>query len=192
MIGFLRGTLQSKEPEALLVDVGGVGYLVTVPLSTYYELPDSGGTVQIRIHTHVREEAIELYGFNSAAEHKLFRALIGINGIGPKLAITILSGMESDVLAAAIADQDVPRLTSIPGVGKKTAERLVLELKDKVLDVAPAARPMSARGVRDDVVSALLNLGYKQRDAERALDKVDDASAPFDALLRQTLRMLAR
>lgn len=192
MIGYLRGALRSKATEAVLVDVGGVGYRVTVPLSTYYELPDLGAEVELRIHTYVRDDAIQLYGFRTRSEKGLFLALIGISGIGPKLAITILSGMESDLLVASIADQDIARLTSIPGVGKKTAERLALELKDKVLELVPAARALTHHGVRDDVVSALQNLGYRKRHAERAIEKIEEPADEFETLLRQTLRMLAR
>lgn len=192
MIGSLRGVLRRKAPEGLLVDVNGVGYVLRVPLSTFYELPDAGETVSLRVHTYVRDDAIELYGFGTAAEQSLFEALIGVAGVGPKLAVTILSGMESDMLVGAIADQDVARLTTIPGVGKKTAERLALELKDKVVDLVPAAREVSGIGVRDDVVSALVNLGYRKRDAEAALKKVEDPADDFETLLRQTLRMLAR
>lgn len=192
MIGSLRGVLRRKAPEGLLVDVNGVGYVVRVPLSTFYELPDSGESVLLRIHTYVRDDAIELYGFGTAAEQALFESLIGVAGVGPKLAVTILSGMESDMLVRAIADRDIVRLTSIPGVGKKTAERLALELEDKVVDLVPAAREAGGLGLRDDVVSALVNLGYRKRDAEAALKKVEDAAEDFETLLRQTLRMLAR
>lgn len=192
MIGALTGALRRKATDAILIDVQGVGYRVVVPLSTYYELPDLGHQVSLRIHTYVRDDAIDLFGFGSGAEQNLFEALLGVAGVGPKLAITILSGMESDMLVAAIADQDVARLTSIPGVGKKTAERLALELKDKVGDMAPAGRETTIQGVREDVVSALVNLGYRRRDAERALEKVDEPAEDFETLLRQTLRMLAR
>lgn len=192
MIGALTGTLARKDTDGILIDVGGVGYLVTVPLSSFYELPEAGQEVALRIHTYVRDDSIDLYGFLSGSEQALFEELIGVAGVGPKLAVTILSGMESDLLVSSIADQDVARLTTIPGVGKKTAERLVLELKDKVLDMAPAARETSVRGVREDVVSALMNLGYRQRDAERALEKVEQPADDFEELLRQTLRSLAR
>ncbi len=192
MIGALTGILRRKAPEGVLVDVGGVGYLVVVPLSTYYELPDLGREVSLRIHTYVRDDSIDLYGFGSGTEQSLFEALIGVAGVGPKLAVTILSGMEGDMLVASIADQDIARLTTIPGVGKKTAQRLALELKDKVLDMAPEARETTAQGTREDVVSALVNLGYRRRDAERAIEKVEDPADDFETLLRQTLRMLAK
>jgi len=192
MIGALTGKLARKDTDGVLIDVGGVGYLVSVPLSSFYELPELGQEVSLRIHTYVRDDSIDLYGFGSGSEQALFEELIGVAGVGPKLAVTILSGMESELLVASIADEDVARLTTIPGVGKKTAERLVLELKDKVADMAPAASPTSVRGVREDVVSALMNLGYRQRDAERALEKVEEPAEEFEELLRQTLRNLAR
>ena len=191
MIGALRGTLRRKETTALIVDVGGVGYKVSVPLSTYYELPEAGGEVDLRIHTHVRDVAIELYGFGSPAEQALFEALISVSGIGPKLAVTVLSGMEADTLVRAIANADIPRLTSIPGVGKKTAERVALELKDRAVKILPT-EVMGPAGVREDVVSALLNLGYKQRDAEAALAQVGDDANEFEELLRRSLRALAK
>ena len=193
MIGYLSGTLRRKATERLLVDVGGVGYLVAVPLSTFYELPALGEEVGLRIHTNVRDDAIELYGFQTAAEQGLFAALIGVSGIGPKLAVTILSGMESDALVRAIASQDISRLTTIPGVGKKTAERMALELRDKMPEIGDAAPEFAGpQGVREDVLSALVNLGYRPRDAEAALKKVSDPAEDLETLLRQTLRMLAR
>ena len=192
MIGSLAGRLSHKAPEKLVVDVGGVGYVVRLPLSTYYELPELGESVRLRIHTYVREDAIELYGFGTEAEQLLFEALLSVAGVGPKLALTILSGMESDLLVVAIADQDVARLTTIPGVGRKTAERLALELKDKVGKLASASSERTGHGMRDDVLSALLNLGYRRRDAESALKQVEDPAGDFETLLRQTLRNLAR
>lgn len=191
MIGALRGTLRRKDTDALIVDVGGVGYRVSVPLSTYYGLPEAGGEVDLRIHTHVRDVAIELYGFGSKSEQALFEALIGVSGIGPKLAVTILSGMEADTLVQAIANSDIARLTSIPGVGKKTAERVALELKDRAAKIMPTA-PAGPAGIRDDVLSALLNLGYKRRDAEAALGQVGDEADSFEDILRLSLRALAK
>jgi Holliday junction DNA helicase RuvA len=178
MIGTLRGTLRRKDTTALIVDVGGVGYKVVVPLATYYDLPAAGEQVDLRIHTHVRDVAIELYGFGSGAEQMLFEALISVSGIGPKLAVTVLSGMEVDPLVRAIANADIARLTSIPGVGKKTAERVALELKDRALKITPT-ETLGPAGVREDVVSALLNLGYKRRDAEAALAQVGDDADEF-------------
>ncbi len=193
MIAQLRGALRSKAPERVIVDVGGVGYLVAVPLSTFYELPELGSEVELHVRTYVRAEAIELYGFRTAAEQALFEALIGVQGIGPKLAVTILSGMESDLLVASLVSQDVARLTTIPGVGKKTAERLALELKDKAAELVPSGAAVGAgHGVRGDVLSALVNLGYKPRVAEAALDRIEHPADEFETLLRQTLGMLAR
>jgi len=191
MIGALRGTLRRKDTASLIVDVGGVGYKVSVPLSTYYELPAAGADVDLRIHTHVRDVAIELYGFGSAAEQAIFEALISVSGIGPKLAITVLSGMEVDVLVRAIANADIARLTTIPGVGKKTAERVALELKDKVVKIVPTDLTGPA-GVREDVLSALLNLGYKRPHAEAALAQLGDDVSEFEDLLRHSLRALAK
>ncbi|NKB87455.1 MAG: Holliday junction branch migration protein RuvA [Acidobacteria bacterium] len=191
MIGALRGQLRRKDTDVLIVDVGGVGYRVSVPLSTYYSLPEAGGEVDLRIYTHVRDVAIELYGFGSQSEQALFEALIGVSGIGPKLAVTILSGMEADTLVRAIANADIPRLTSIPGVGKKTAERVALELKDRATKIVPTA-PVGPAGTREDVLSALLNLGYKRRDAEAALGQVGDEADSFEDVLRLSLRELAR
>ncbi len=192
MIGSLRGQLIRKATDGIIIDVGGVGYAVIVPLSTFYELPDAAHDVSLQVHTYVRDDAIELYGFQTSAEQALFQSLISVSGIGPKLAITILSGMESDALVASIANSDIARLTSIPGVGRKTAERMALELKEKVLDLMPAARETTVTGVRDDVLSALLNLGYRRRDAEAALQQVEEPAENFETLLRQTLRMLAK
>lgn len=191
MIGALRGTLHEKTPEYVIVDVGGVGYKVFLPLPAFYDIGERGDEVQLRIYTHVRDDALQLYGFKDLPQQRLFEHLISIAGIGPKLALTILSGMEVDVLTAAIADGDIARLSTTPGVGKKTAERMALELKDKVEDLAPAASAGSPRGVRHDVLSALENLGYRPRDAGRALDKVQDPATGFEDLLRQTLRVLA-
>jgi len=191
MIASLRGTLHEKTPEYVIVDVGGVGYLVHLPLPAYYELGERGAEVQLRIYTHVRDDVLQLYGFKDLPQQKLFQHLISVAGIGPKLALTILSGMEVDVLTSSIADGDIARLSTIPGVGKKTAERMALELKDKVEDLAPAGTSTGPRGVRHDVLSALENLGYRPRDAERALDKVQDPADGFEELLKQTLRVLA-
>jgi len=191
MIAALRGVLHEKTPEYVVIDVNGVGYQVHVPLPTFYEIGERGAEVQLRIYTHVRDDAIQLYGFKDLPQQRLFEHLISVAGIGPRLAVTILSGMEVDVLTAAIADGDIARLSTIPGVGKKTAERMALELKDKVEELAPAAAPSSPRGVRQDVLSALENLGYRPRDAEHALDKIKEPADEFEALLKQTLRVLA-
>jgi len=191
VIGALRGTLYEKTPEYVIVDVGGVGYKVFLPLPAFYEIGERGAEVQLRIYTHVRDDVLQLYGFKDLPQQRLFEHLISVAGIGPKLALTILSGMEVDVLTTAIADGDIARLCTTPGVGKKTAERMALELKDKVEDMVPAGAAGGPRGVRQDVLSALENLGYRPRDAERALDKVQDPATGFEDLLRQTLRVLA-
>lgn len=199
MIALLRGTLLDKAPNRLILDVGGVGYDVQVPLSTYYVLGDSGAPVSLRIHTHVREEAIALFGFATALELDLFERLIAISGIGPKLALAVLSGIEPAELIKAIRLQDVARLTAIPGIGKKTAERIGLELKDRLpaalQGTGPAATSASPRDqMRDDLLSALMNLGYQRPAAERALDTALEQSpeAGFEQALKDALRRLMR
>jgi Holliday junction DNA helicase RuvA len=198
MIARLRGTLVDKAPSRIVVDVGGVGYDVQVPLSTFYSLGDTGAEVVLRVHTHVREDTIALYGFATPLEHDLFERLIGISGVGPKLALAVLSGIEPAELIRAVRTQDVARLTKIPGVGKKTAERIGLELKDRL-----PAPPEAARGVealpgedelRNDLLSALLNLQYQRVPAEKALDEALAASpgGTFEQLLKAVLRALMR
>lgn len=193
MIARLEGRLVEKSPSRLILDVGGVGYDVLVPLSTFYGLGDAGATVTLRIHTHVREDAIALFGFATPLELDLFERLIGINGIGPKLALAVLSGIDPGELVRAIRAQDVARLTRIPGVGKKTAERIGLELKDRLPH--PAAGPADSPAVaaddrRADLLSALTNLGYKGVVAEKAVDAAVTRApdAPFEHLLRDILR----
>ena len=199
MIASLRGTLVDKRPNRIVVDVAGVGYDVQVPLSTFYVLGESGSSVSLRIHTHVREDAIALFGFASGTELDLFERLIAINGIGPKLALAVLSGIEPADLIKAIRLHDVARLTAIPGVGKKTAERIGLELKDRLPaalePLGPAQGTGSARDqLRDDLLSALVNLGYQRPAAEKALDKALAASpdAGFEEALKATLRRLMK
>src|SRR5215203_5401672 len=177
MIALLRGSLVDKSASRLVVDVNGVGYEVLVPLSTFYGLGDAGAAVTLRIHTHVREDVIALYGFGTRLEQDLFERLIAISGVGPKLALAVLSGIEPAELIRAVRTQDVARLTRIPGVGKKTAERIGLELKDRLpasLEASgPAAPPSSpADQLRDDLLSALVNLGYHRPLAEKAVEKV--------------------
>jgi len=171
VIAHLRGRLFEKQPNRIVVDVSGVGYDVFVPLSTFYNLGDLGGEIALRIHTHVREDALTLYGFATLLEQDLFERLIGVSGIGPKLALAVLSGIETAELMRAIERADVARLTSIPGVGRKTAERIVLELKDRLPKppAAAVATPAAGSAVRDDVLSALLNLGYHRPLAEKAV-----------------------
>ena len=200
MIARLRGKLLEKQPNRIVVDVGGVGYDVSVPLSTFYGLGEPGTDVAVRVHTHVREDALALYGFASVLELDLFERLIGISGIGPKVALGVLSGIEPGELIGAIQRGDVARLTAIPGVGKKTSERIVLELKDR-LPREHAATPAASDGalegtvVRDDLLSALMNLGYHRPLAERAVDaalKTAGRDAGFERTLRQALRELAK
>ena len=195
MIGYLKGTLLKRTPELLTLDVQGVGYEVHVPLSTYYEIERNGaaGPVALYIHTHLREDGIALFGFWTEREKLLFERLIGVSGIGPRLARVILSGMPPDDLLAAIAAGDTARLGTIPGVGKKTAERMVLELKERVQDLAAglATRP---EPVADDLVLALVNLGYKLASAERAVAdaRKEAPDAAFHELLRASLKRLSR
>jgi Holliday junction DNA helicase RuvA len=196
LIARLKGTLVEKSPSRIVVDVGGVGYDVLVPLSTFYGLGEAGAPVSLRVHTHVREDVIALYGFASSLEQDLFERLIAISGIGPKLALAVLSGIDSAELVRAIRTQDVARLTRIPGVGKKTAERIGLELKDRLPHTAGPAAEVApdGDGVRADLLSALTNLGYKGAVAEKAVDaavkKAPDA--PFEQLLRDILRGMMR
>ena len=196
MIGQLRGRLTDKRPNQVLVDVGGVGYVVQVPLSTYAALGELHTEVTLLIHTHVREDALSLYGFLSSREKHFFEMLLSASGVGPSLALKILSGMSVDELVPAIRGNDLGRLTKIPGVGRKTAERMVVELRDKLDAVAvEAERPAasSPAGVEADVVSALVNLGYEARAAESAVadTKREAGSANFEKLLRASLQALS-
>jgi Holliday junction DNA helicase RuvA len=196
MIGQLRGRLTDKRPNQVLVDVGGVGYLVQVPLSTFAVLGELHAEVTLLIHTHVREDALALYGFLSSREKHFFEMLLSASGVGPSLALKILSGMSVDELVPAIRGGDLVRLTKIPGVGRKTAERMVVELKDKLDAVAvEAERPAasSPAGVEGDVTSALVNLGYEARAAESAVAeaKREVGSANFEKLLRASLQSLS-
>lgn len=199
MIGFLRGRVHQRSTELVILDVGGVGYEVHIPVSTYYEIERAGeeAPVALHIHTHLRDDGLLLFGFWTVREKRLFQKLLAVGGIGPKLARVILSGMALQDLLAAIAAGDIARLSSIPGVGKKTAQRMALELKDKVADLAEgiegerAAPPVSAD---DDLVSALMNLGYKQSLAERAVaaTRRDHPDAAFPDSLRLSLKKLSR
>ena len=202
MIAHLRGAILEKHPNRIVLDVQGVGYDVFVPLSTFYGLGDPGTAVALRIHTHVREDALTLYGFATLLEQDLFERLIGVSGIGPKLALAVLSGIEPMDLMRAIERGDVARLTAIPGVGKKTSERIVLELKDRLPRVQAAAvaagsGASDASALRDDVLSALVNLGYHRPLAEKAVDAAIKTSgstsgAAFEHTLKQALRELAK
>ncbi len=194
MIGMLRGTLALKSPESLLVDVNGVGYQVLVSLNSFYRLPELGQSVRLVIHTHVREDALQLFGFLDPGERDLFLLLLGVAGIGPKLALGILSGLPADDLQEALDAGDLPRLVSIPGVGKKTAERLVLELRDKVrvLKARGGAAARTASGPADEAVSALVNLGYRRPDAERAVKSAQSAGAGIlEDVIRDALKRLS-
>lgn len=195
MIAQLRGTLGDKRPNQVLVDVGGVGYLVHIPLSTFYALGDLHSNITLLIHTQVREDAISLYGFLSAREKHLFELLISASGVGPVLALKILSGMSVDDLVPAVRSGDLARLTRIPGVGRKTAERMIVELRDKLaaMEIPEDVRkPVTTTGTAGDVVSALLNLGYDQHAAEQAVERAgkNGASETFEALLRAALQQL--
>ena len=199
MIAHLRGRISEKHPNRVIVDVGGVGYEVFIPLSTFYGLGAPGGDIVLRVHTHVREDALQLFGFATELEQQLFERLIGVSGIGPKVALAVLSGIEPQELIRAIERGDLARLTAIPGVGKKTSERIVLELKDRlprVPDAAVAAgleSPVES-ALQDDVVSALVNLGYHRPLAEKAFASairiVPDSG--FERTLKQALRELAK
>jgi Holliday junction DNA helicase RuvA len=194
MIAHLRGRLLAKHPNQVVVETGGVGYDVTISVPTFSDLPGVGSEVALHIHTHVREDLIALYGFLRPAEKQLFEKLITVSGIGPKLAVTILSGMAADEMVGAIRGNDIARLTRIPGIGKKTAERMVLELRDKLppagVGEVPAVSVMTA--MEEDVLSALVNLGYQRAAAERALASVNGKSGSFEGMFREALAALAR
>jgi holliday junction DNA helicase RuvA len=201
VIAHLTGVLLEKDArrvQRLVIDVHGVGYDVLAPLSTIYTLGDAGSSVALRIYTHVREDTIQLFGFATALEHALFERLIGVNGVGPKLGLAILSGIEPADLGRAIRDNDLGRLTSIPGVGRKTAERLIVELRDKFTqDFGQVAASPESPGaaVRDDLMSALTNLGYQRAAAEKAIDRVagrGSGTLEFEPALREVLKELAK
>jgi holliday junction DNA helicase RuvA len=191
VIAHLRGKLIQKEPSRVVVDVQGVGYEVFIPLTTFTVMPEAGADVSIDIHTHVREDVIALYGFSSRQERRVFERLISISGIGPRLAVTILSGGSVEGLVGAIKRGDLARLTSIPGVGKKTAERIIVELRDKLQDLSEeAAKP----AIETDVLSALENLGYSRAVAEPAVRRAmdGDSDASFDVLFKRTLQIVTK
>lgn len=201
MIAHLSGKLLEKQANSVIIDVGGVGYEVTIPLSTFYELGEAGSQVELRIFTHVREDALQLFGFKTARERDLYLKLISVQGIGAKSGITMLSGMSSDEIIAAIRTDNLARLTSIPGVGRKTAERLVIELRDKVGELAAGASAAASAGTAvgpddafDDALSALVNLGYQRNAAEKALQQVrsEGTEPSVQKLLRQALQRLAK
>jgi Holliday junction DNA helicase RuvA len=198
MIAYLRGTILEKHPNQVIVDAGGVGYDVTIPISTYSALPEAGHEVRLRIHTHVREDALSLYGFLSQDEKMLFERLITVSGIGPKVAVTVLSGLAIGELIAAIRGGEVDQLVRIPGIGKKTAERIVLELRDKLpapaeaaAAPAPGARA-AVNALEQDVLSALMNLGCTSAAAETAVRKAKAQGVPseFEPLFRRALELV--
>ena len=203
MIAQLSGKLIYKQPNTVIIDVGGVGYDVTIPVSTFYELGEPGADVSLRIHTHVREDAIQLFGFWTAREKELFLKLTSVSGVGPKLGITMLSGMPAGELITAITSNDLVRLTSIPGVGRKTAERVVVELRDKLAVISLEAREADRAAsrelapgeaeVRDDTVSALMALGYPKAIAERAVSFAlrEQGERTIEAVLKRALRRLS-
>ena len=196
MIAHLRGTLLAKHPNQVVVETHGVGYDVTISVPTFSDLPAAGSEVALHIHTHVREDALSLYGFLRLAEKHLFEKLLTVSGIGPKLAITILSGMAAEEMVGAIRGGDVVRLTRIPGIGKKTAERMILELRDKLPSAGqPEASVVAVSPVEEDVLSALVNLGYQRAAAEKALQAAargGRVSAGFDVLFRDVLAVLSK
>jgi holliday junction DNA helicase RuvA len=197
VIARVAGRLLEKHPSRAIVDVGGVGYDVQIPLSTFYNLGEPGTDVALRVHTHVREDALALFGFATPLELQLFERLIGISGVGPKLALAVLSGIEPPDLVRAVRAQDVARLTKIPGIGRKTAERISLELRDKLpasLAAVEAASPAAAGdALRDDLISALLNLGYQAPAAQKAVgDVMKDGADALEPALKKALKALAK
>jgi Holliday junction DNA helicase RuvA len=196
MIAHLRGTLLAKRPNQAIVETYGVGYDVAISVPTFTEMPAAGAEVALHIHTHVREDALSLYGFLRLAEKQLFEKLLTVSGIGPKLAITILSGMPVDEMVGAIRGGDLARLTRIPGIGKKTAERMVLELRDKLPTVTGIFETSvaTASPVEEDVISALVNLGYQRAAAENALRAARGSKSPqtFEVLFREALGLLSK
>jgi Holliday junction DNA helicase RuvA len=196
MIAFLRGRVLEKSPNRLIVDVSGVGYDLAVPLSTFYTAGEPGAEIALRVHTHVREEQIALFGFATSLELATFERLIAVSGIGPKLALSVLSGMESRDLIATIERSDVAGLTRIPGVGKKTAERIIIELRDRLPKAAGgdtgARAPGPADVMRDDLISALTNLGYHRQAIDRVVEKATAVTSRFEDALRAALKELSR
>jgi Holliday junction DNA helicase RuvA len=204
MIAHLSGTLLSKNPNSVIVDVSGVGYEVSIPVSTFYELEDTGSNVKLRIYTHVKEDALQLYGFKTARERELFINFISVSGIGPKLGIALLSGMSADELIASIKTNNLARLTLIPGVGKKTAERLIVDLREKMAALSTteieeqagaqpdAAQAASEDSVRSQALSGLMNLGYQRSAAEKAIDAAlgEDGEISVESVLKRSLRKL--
>lgn len=202
MIANINGILLQKSVNSIVIDVHGVGYRVFVPLSTFYELPDIGLPVSLRIHTHVKEDAIQLFGFKTSEEKNVFQLMISVAGIGPRLATNILSGISAPELARAVCTEDLKKLVSIPGIGKKTADRMIFELKEKLQKILlveeeplPGAGEDSGERVKEDALSALVNLGYKSSVAKDAMEKVieeSDGDVILESLLKKALKMLAK
>ena len=207
MIAHLSGTILSKHATSVVLDVAGVGYEVTIPVSTFYDMEEPGAQLQLRIYTHVREDALQLFGFRTSRERELFTLLISVSGIGPRSAIAMLSGMSADEIIAAIRTNNYARLTSIPGVGRKTGERLVIELRDKMaalstpaldeqMAAAPGAAgaPPSEDALREDALSALLNLGYQRAAAEKVVNQAlhEGGELSVELLLRRSLKSLSK
>jgi Holliday junction DNA helicase RuvA len=196
VIAQISGTLAQKIPGEIVVDVGGVGYQVLIPLNVFYQLPEIGAPVRLQIHTHVRDDALQLFGFQDLAEKQIFLLLIGVSGIGPKLAVNILSGIPAEELARALKDGDQVRLVAIPGVGRKLAERMIVELKDKFATLSPSgaesAKPESGSQLMQDAVSALVNLGYKKPEAEKMVREVlKKGERSLENVLKETLRRVS-
>lgn len=199
MIALLRGRVLEKHPNRVIVDVGGVGYDLAIPLSTFYAIGESGSDISLRVHTHVREDQLALFGFVTVLELTVFERLLSISGIGPKLALAVLSGIEPGELITALQRNDVARLTRIPGVGKKTAERIILELRDRLPKAMEAvatgaAPPAPVDELRDDLTSTLINLGYHRQAIDKAIDRLlkDKPDADFQDILRAALKDLSR
>jgi holliday junction DNA helicase RuvA len=196
VIAQISGTLAQKIPGEIIVDVGGVGYQVLIPLNVFYQLPEIGAAISLQIYTHVREDALQLFGFNDLAEKQVFLLLISVSGIGPKLAVNILSGIPAEELARALKEGDQVRLIAIPGVGRKLAERMIVELKDKFAAISPAGvespKPVIGSQVMQDAVSALVNLGYKRPEAEKTVREVlKNGDRSLENVLKDTLRRLS-
>lgn len=200
MIALLTGKIASKSPDSVILDVNGVGYRVQIPFSTFFALPEDGATLTLNIHTNVKEDAINLYGFLTPQEKQFFQLLITVSGVGPKLAKDILSNIQPNELSSALCRGDIVRLSAIPGIGKKTSERLVLELKEKVIKLGlagdsgrDAALSKQDRSVRDDVASALINLGYKEAIVTKTLSEFEsDADASMETVLKLALKRLMK
>jgi Holliday junction DNA helicase RuvA len=199
LIALLTGRIAYKSPDYIILDVNGVGYRIQIPFSTYYDLPDEGGNVSLNIHTQVKEDAISLYGFRSRQEKTAFQLLISVSGIGPKLAKDILSNIQIDDLVRAIMQGNLTRLSAIPGIGKKSAERLVLELREKILRLEPASPaagdsvPSVSATISDDVASALVNLGYKEATVKKVMaEMAPPADGSMESLLKQALKQLMK